>query len=142
MRVIHLAGADTFHDPDSGASYKAGPDGVFEMPEHVGAHYTTKHAGMFRRESDHEALIAAAKAETLRDPRNTSGTLQALLERMTAVEAKVAQWEEWFGTPPADGTDTVEQAPADDDGAEAGGPEEPETDAAAEDSDGDADDAQ
>jgi hypothetical protein len=102
MRVIHLMGATTFTDHDSGMSYQAGPDGVFDLPEHVGTFYATRHAGMFRRESDHEALLAAAKTETLRDPHNTPGTLQALLERVTAQEATVARREAFFGPlPPA-----------------------------------------
>ena len=97
MRVIHLAGATSFTDPDTGTTYEAGPDGVFELPEHVGTHYVTKHAGMFRRESDHEALIAAKKAEALNNPHNTAPTLKALLDRVTALESKIAAWEEFFG---------------------------------------------
>lgn len=103
MRVIHLMGAASFTDPGTSTTYEAGPDGVFDLPEHVGAHYTTKHAGMFRRESDHEALIAAKKAEQLANPHNTAPTLKALLERVTALEGKVAAWEKFFGSdmPPA-----------------------------------------
>lgn len=97
MRVIHLMGADSFADPETSTTYEAGPDGVFDLPEHVGAHYVTRHAGMFRRESDHEAMLAAAKAETLANPQNTAPTLKALLERVTALEDKVAAWETFFG---------------------------------------------
>lgn len=135
MRVIHLMGASTFTDPDSGMSYQAGPDGVFDLPEHVGTLYVTRHAGMFRRESDHEAMIAAAKTETLSDPRRHPATLQALLERVTAVEAKLAQWEEFFGTAPAaapETPDTADKAAQPDGEAEAPGkselPDDPETD--------------
>lgn len=110
MRVIHLMGANSFTDPETSTTYEAGDDGVFELPEHVGAHYITKHAGMFRRESDHEALIAARKAEALANPTNTAPTLKALLERVTALEDKVAAWDEFFGpdAPPAPPASTPE----------------------------------
>jgi len=97
MRVIHLMGADSFTDPETSTTYEVGDDGVFDLPEHVGAHYVTRHAGMFRRESDHEAMLAATKAETLANPHNTAPTLKALLERVTALEDKVAAWETFFG---------------------------------------------
>lgn len=113
MRVIHLMGANTFTDPATSTTWEAGDDGVFDLPEHVGAHYVTKHAGMFRRESDHEALLAAKKAEVLVDPRNTAPTLKALLERVKTLEDKVAAWETFFGT----------DAPAEAKTAETGTPE-------------------
>lgn len=133
MRVIHLAGAASFTDPETGTSYEAGPDGVFELPEHVGTHYVTKHAGMFRRESDHEALIAAKKAEALNNPHNTAPTLKALLERVTTLEGKVAAWEEFFGsgepgTPASAREHTDTQAPAVEDAPDGkAAPEEPDS---------------
>lgn len=134
MRVIHLAGAASFTDPETGTTYEAGPDGVFELPEHVGTHYVTRHAGMFRRESDHEALIAAKKAEALNNPHNTVPTLKALLERVTALEGKVAAWEEFFGggepgTPASAREHTDAQTPATADDAPDGKatPEEPDS---------------
>lgn len=112
MRVIHLMGADSFADPETSTTYEAGPDGVFDLPEHVGANYVTRHAGMFRRESDHEAMLAAAKAETLANPQNTAPTLKALLERVTALEDKVAAWEAFFGgDAPAEAPGTGETGP-------------------------------
>lgn len=131
MRVIHLMGADTFTDPDTGTTWEAGDDGVFELPEHVGAHYVAKHAGMFRRESDHEALLAAKKAEALSNPSNTAPTLKALLERVTALEGKVAAWEEFFGgdtppqSPPQDTSKAAkEPEPAEEAPAESSAPDE------------------
>lgn len=138
MRVIHLMGADSFTDPDTGTTWEAGDDGVFELPEHVGAHYVTRHAGMFRRESDHEALLAAKKAEALSNPSNTAPTLKALLERVTALEGKVAAWEEFFGgdaLPQSTPLDTgkaakepepAEEAPAEDSAQD--GDEDPDED--------------
>ena len=94
MRVISLSGASAVTDQDSGIEHEAGPDGVFELPEPFAVHLTTKHASLWRAESQHEASIAAAKLDELRNPHVLPGVVAELRDRLEKAEARIAALED------------------------------------------------
>lgn len=93
MRVISLTGASEVTDPATGQMYKAGPDGVFELPESYGHELATRHASVFRRESEHEAALRAAKVEELSNPHILPAVVAELRERLDAAEARIEALE-------------------------------------------------
>lgn len=98
MRMINLVGASNVTDPETGASYDAGPDGAFDLPHGYAMHLASKHAGHWRVESEHDAAAATAKVATLRNPNVLPGVvatlrddLDAALLRIEALEAAAAK---------------------------------------------------
>lgn len=88
MRVISLTNATSVPGPD-GKPIPAGADGVFDLPHDFALHLTTKHASHWRAESEHEAAIAEAKLDELRNPNVVPGVLAKLVERADKVEARL-----------------------------------------------------
>lgn len=93
MRVISLSGASAVTDQDTGTEHVAGEDGVFELPEPFAVHLTTKHASLWRAESGHEAALAAAKVDELRNPHVLPGVVADLRDRLAKAEERIAALE-------------------------------------------------
>lgn len=89
MRMISLTNATSVVDPETGAGYDAGPDGVFDLPHPLAMHLAEKHAGHWRVESEHEAAAAAAKVARLRNPNVLPGEVAKLRDDLDAALARI-----------------------------------------------------
>jgi len=93
MRMINLVGATSVTDPTTGTVYKAGPDGVFDLPHAYATELATRHAGHWRVESEYEAAQSAARKAELRNPQVLTGVVADLRERLERAEARIEALE-------------------------------------------------
>jgi hypothetical protein len=137
MRVISKTGASGVeYPPSSGNRYVPGPDGVFEMPEHVARELAKKHASQWSLESMHAGTQQRQRSAKLRNPRVAADTISRLLDDVESLKARVADLESLVEDVPADGeqgtvmsetqgdSDGDEPGPGGEQGAEADAPPE------------------
>lgn len=94
MRVINKVGGESVTNPETGETFTAGDDGVFELPHAYGAHLTTKHAAHWATEQAAQGAQQRRANTRLRNPRETANTLSSLLERVSTLESRFAEIEQ------------------------------------------------
>lgn len=103
MRVISKTNAsEVEYPPSSGNVYQPGPDGVFEMPEHVGREITKKHASQWAREEALAGTQRRDRAAKLRNPRVAADVISRLEQRVETLEAQVAELVSFVDEAPAE----------------------------------------
>ena len=97
MRLVSLSGVESVVHPVHGEA-AAGDGGVFDVDDLFG-HALLRDAAHWREESDHLATQARDELEALSEPGQAAKVLAELRDKVTELEAKVADLEDQLTSP-------------------------------------------